>query len=109
MRLSQSDFEKSDGDFSDSLGIVDQGLKISGVKIAAIFIEKDVETYYVSIRSKGNIEIGDLAKEFGGGGHKNMAAFTYVGNVKDLVNSFVKACIKLIDTSNEGDDNDFIF
>lgn len=110
MRLSQQDFEKTDTEFSDSLGIVDQGLNISGVKIAAIFIEKDVDSYYVSIRSKGNIDISELAKSFGGGGHKNMAAFSFEGNIKDLVNNFVKTAISLIDSlPDDGEDNEFIF
>lgn len=110
MRLSQQDFEKTDTEFSDSLGIVDQGLNISGVKIAAIFIEKDIDNYYVSIRSKGSIEVGELAKSFGGGGHKNMAAFTFEGNIKDLVNNFVRSAIVLIDSlPNDGEDNEFIF
>ncbi|MBQ7308343.1 MAG: bifunctional oligoribonuclease/PAP phosphatase NrnA [Clostridia bacterium] len=110
MRLSQQDFEKTDTEFSDSLGIIDQGLNISGVKIAAIFIEKDIDSYHVSIRSKGNIDVSVLAKEFNGGGHKNMAAFQYEGNIKDLVNNFVKSAIAILDSlPNEGEDNDFIF
>lgn len=111
MRLSQEDFEKTDTEFSDTLGIVDKGLNISGVKIAAIFIEKEEDTYYVSLRSKSEIDISELAKTFGGGGHKNMAAFTYQGKVKDLVNNFVKAAIDYIDSlpDDGSDNNEFVF
>ena len=109
MRLFQDDFERTDTEFSDSLGIVNQGLNISGVKIAAIIIEKEDDTFYVSIRSKGSIEIAELAKSFGGGGHKNMAAFNYSGNVKDLINEFIKKAVDLIHSLPTGDDTEFIF
>ncbi len=46
---------------------------VSGVKAALFFIEKNKETIRVSMRSNGSINIGAIAREYGGGGHFNSA------------------------------------
>lgn len=110
MKLTQKDFESTDGDFSDSLGIINQGISIAGVKIAAIIIEKEQDNHYVSLRSKGDIDITTVAKAFNGGGHLNMAAFNYVGQAKDLTSELVKQCSALLDTlPPDTEENDFVF
>ena len=64
----------------------------------------------MSLRSRPTIDVSALAREFGGGGHKNMAAFSYTGNVKDLINNFVKSAIEYIDSlPDDGDNSEFVF
>lgn len=110
MRLYQEDFERTNCESADSLGIVDHGLQIAGVKIAAIIIEKAENEFKVSIRARKSINIIDLAKSFNGGGHDNIAAFDYSGNIKDLVNEFIKRATELIHSlPNSEDDKEFIF
>lgn len=53
-------------------GFVQSILKIAGVRVA-IFILELKDGVKVSFRSKGEIPINELAKEFGGNGHKNAA------------------------------------
>lgn len=53
-------------------GFVQEILKISGVKIGIFFLELK-DGVKLSFRSKGDIFINKLAKEFGGNGHKNAA------------------------------------
>ena len=51
-------------------------------EIQAVVFFKQVEgdEYRVSLRSKGDIDIGAVAKEFGGGGHKNASGCTIEGD-----------------------------
>jgi phosphoesterase RecJ-like protein len=56
----------------DTDGFINYTLGISGVRIGLLFVEQPDEVK-ISFRSKGNIPINELAKEFGGNGHINAA------------------------------------
>jgi phosphoesterase RecJ-like protein len=57
----------------DSEGLVNYGLSIEGVEIA-IFLSEELEMVKFSLRSKGNIDVNDIARShFNGGGHRNAA------------------------------------
>lgn len=76
MKITKEDLENANADFTDTLGIVENGLRIHGVDIAIIIIEKSEQEYYISLRSKNDeVNIGNIAQNFGGGGKQNMAAF----------------------------------
>ena len=47
-------------------------------------MNKDLRQYRVSLRSKGDIDVGKVARSFGGGGHKNAAGCTLSGPLADL-------------------------
>ena len=44
----------------------------------------------MSLRSKGDVDIGSVAKEFGGGGHKNAAGCTATGAIDSLQKRFIQ-------------------
>ena len=48
------------------------------------------DQYRVSMRSKGAIDIGAVAKEFGGGGHKNAAGCSVNGAIDMLQKMFIE-------------------
>jgi len=92
MYLRYVDFARCKGEFGDTLGIVDNAINISKVKTAAIIIERQPKEFYVSLRSKGEIDVSEIATKFDGGGHKTMAAFNYTGDFKTLKRSLARAC-----------------
>jgi phosphoesterase RecJ-like protein len=53
----------------DCEGLVNYGLGIAGVEVAAFFRELPDGRYRVSLRSKGGMNVANVASEFGGGGH----------------------------------------
>lgn len=53
-------------------GFINYAMSIGGVQIGLMFIELH-NGVKISFRSKGDIPINELAKEFGGNGHKNAA------------------------------------
>ena len=111
IKLTQKDFHKTHANYEDSMGIVDNALAIEGVKIAACFIEKEVEdkeepNIYVSLRGKGsNVDIIALAQEFGGGGHDGVAAFQYKGSMKEIEAKLVEKAIELVNALPEDEDD----
>jgi phosphoesterase RecJ-like protein len=65
----------------DFEGLVNYAKSIAGIEVA--FLVKEVEdgTLKVSLRSKGVVDVNEIAAKFGGGGHKKAAGFT-TGNYK---------------------------
>ena len=71
--LSEKDQENFEYQTGDTEGLVNYGLSIKGVNMAAIFIEKD-DQVKISFRSIGDFSVSKLARDyFNGGGHKNAA------------------------------------
>lgn len=60
---------------SDTKGFINHLLTIKGIEIAVLLRQDEKEKIKVSIRSKGNYPIYDVAEELGGGGHKFAASF----------------------------------
>ena len=62
---------------------------IKGVKISALIKEVEKNIVSVSLRSRAPIEILELAKNFGGGGHKYACGFkTKVNNLYEFLKFF---------------------
>lgn len=69
--LNKNDFEIFQIERGDTEGIVNQMLRIKEVKVAA-FITEQPRIIKLSLRSKGDFSVQELAsKHFNGGGHKN--------------------------------------
>jgi bifunctional oligoribonuclease and PAP phosphatase NrnA len=73
-------FETTGTTEDDTDAFVPYTLIIDGVQIGLMFSEFDNEIK-INFRSKGNLPINELAKEFGGNGHKN-AAGARISNAK---------------------------
>jgi len=48
---------------------VNYALSIQDVEVAVFFREMPDKRYRVSLRSKGHVNVSQVAEEFGGGGH----------------------------------------
>lgn len=69
----------------DTDAFVPYTLSIEGVKIGMMFTELN-DGLKINFRSKGEIPINELAKEFGGNGHKNAAgARLYAAKLSDIL------------------------
>ena len=82
-------FTKANADLSDAEGIVDEALYRKGVLISALLLEKDKNEIYVKLRGKQGVDVSELAKQFGGGGHPGQAAFQYKGKLSTLIAQFL--------------------
>lgn len=68
--VTQEMLQKTNTNEDDVDGFVSYCLSIENVKIGILFYELN-DGIKISFRSKGNIPVNKLAKEFGGGGHIN--------------------------------------
>jgi bifunctional oligoribonuclease and PAP phosphatase NrnA len=94
--LTHEMFEATGTTEEDTDAFVPYTLMINGVQIGLMFSEMD-NIVKVSFRSKGDIAINELAKEFGGNGHKN-AAGARISNAKldDVVHQTLKSAGKFV-------------
>lgn len=88
-----SDKEKVDNDFKkgDTEGVVNYALSVSGIIVAAIFIEdKEQGIIKISFRSKGSFSVNQFARNhFNGGGHDNAAGGRSELSMEETVDKFV--------------------
>jgi phosphoesterase RecJ-like protein len=63
---------------------IDYVRALAGVRIAMVFKELSPALIRVSFRSRGNLDVGGLAAQFGGGGHRNAAGCTLQGSMAEV-------------------------
>ena len=89
--LSQNELNQNNFKKGDTEGIVNYALSIKGTVLAAIFIEHKLDgVVKISLRSKGDFSVNELARtHFNGGGHTNAAGGRSQLSMKDTVEKFI--------------------
>ena len=95
-KLFLKDFEETNTNVFDTEGFSNYLMSIESVRLSLIFTEVQ-RGIKISFRSKGDIFVNDLAREFGGGGHMNAAgAFIVNGNMDTLTDEVLSKAKKYI-------------
>ncbi len=92
MTLHKNIMDKYDATGEDTDGFVNIGRSIAGVEIS-ILIREEKNGCKLSFRSRGNLDVAEIAKRLNGGGHKN-AAGAFIEKTADEVESIIKELIK---------------
>jgi phosphoesterase RecJ-like protein len=87
------------GTYEDTEGIVNLPLTVKEIEAVAFFKEAGPDDWRVSMRSKGEIDVNAVAKEFGGGGHKNASGCSATGRFDDLKLLFQRKLLQQIDAA----------
>jgi phosphoesterase RecJ-like protein len=85
------------GTYEDTEGLVNLPLTVKEIEAVIFFKQEKGDEYRVSLRSKGEIDIGVIAKEYGGGGHKNAAGCTITGPIEELQKALIEKLEGAID------------
>lgn len=85
MKKKDMDFYGVDG--KDLDGIVSQLRLTQGVEVALFLYETESQTFKVSMRSNGKVDVSKIAVFFGGGGHTRAAGCDLQGSMYDVVNN----------------------
>lgn len=67
-------------------GVIDQLRNTSGVEVAIFLYEVAKGEYKVSMRSKDYVDVSEICRKFGGGGHVRAAGCNMKGTVHDIIN-----------------------
>ncbi len=86
--LSRNDYDKFEIQRGDTEGLVNYLLKLKNVRLAALITEQPT-IVKLSLRSKGDISVQEIAKKhFKGGGHKNASGGFSFSGLKTTVKKF---------------------
>lgn len=76
--------EQCGGTYEDTEGLINLPLTVKEIVAVVFFKESGPDDWRVSMRSKGEIDVNAVAKQFGGGGHKNASGCSATGKLADL-------------------------
>lgn len=83
--LSKADLQKFNYQIGDTEGVVNFPLSMEKIKLAILITERD-DQIRLSLRSKGDFSVHELARDhFSGGGHKNAAGGSLYVPVEDVL------------------------
>jgi phosphoesterase RecJ-like protein len=91
---------ESGGTYEDTEGLINLPLTVKDILTVAFFKEIGPGDWRVSMRSKGDIDINAIAKEFGGGGHKNASGCSVKGELPALKAMFEQKLTLAIEKSS---------
>jgi phosphoesterase RecJ-like protein len=65
------DFKQTGAAYQDTENLINECHRIGSVRVSALFVEQKDGRVRCSLRSRGDVDVSDLAAKFGGGGHHN--------------------------------------
>ena len=90
------------GTYEDTEGLINLPLTVKEIQAVVFFKENGPNDWRISMRSKGEIDINAVAKQFGGGGHKNASGCSARGRFEDLKKRFGELITAQIDRIDRG-------
>ena len=103
--LNKFDYANFNIQRGDTEGIVNYLLMMKDIKIAA-FITQQPQITKISLRSKGDISVQEIARNhFNGGGHKNAAGGAQYGSLTNIINKFKEVLPLYVEKKTLTDNN----
>ncbi len=91
----ESDFEEAGISEADADAIVNLPSSIAGVWVG-VYIRQRNDEYKISLRSNSNVNVAEIAEEFGGGGHERASGFSLnmpIDEIKNIVTDRITKAI----------------
>ncbi|HEV8393971.1 MAG TPA: bifunctional oligoribonuclease/PAP phosphatase NrnA [Vicinamibacterales bacterium] len=89
--------ERCGASYDDTEGLINFPLTVKEIQAVAFFKESGPGDWRISMRSKGDVNVNTIAREFGGGGHANASGCGATGDLAHLMPLFEA---KLVDAVN---------
>ena len=97
LRMDQALAARCGATYDDTEGLINFPLTVKEIRAVAFFKESGPGDWRISMRSKGDVNVNAIAREFGGGGHTNASGCGATGGLEHLVPLFEQ---KLVDAVN---------
>jgi phosphoesterase RecJ-like protein len=85
----------------DTEGIINFPLQVKDIQAVAFFKPADQGQWRVSLRSKGTIDVGAIARGYGGGGHNNAAGCTLAGRLESLQSAILGLLVAAVERQDD--------
>jgi len=89
------------GTYEDTEGLINLPLTVKEIVAVVFFKENGPDDWRVSMRSKGNVDVNAIAKEFGGGGHKNASGCSAHGSLAAISSLFTRKLTDAIERARD--------
>lgn len=74
---------------ADTEGFADYPLTVDGVEVAISILQSKKNAFRISLRSKGKVDVNEIACRFGGGGHTLASGCLLCGFYEDVIDKLV--------------------
>ena len=101
LTVTKAALSDTNASLDDTEGIINFPLSVKDVDAVAMFKEADNGEWRVSMRSKDAVDVGGIARSFGGGGHKNAAGCTVQGQLRALQDQFRALLVSELRAKNQ--------
>jgi phosphoesterase RecJ-like protein len=91
----------SGASYDDTDGIINFPLSVKDIQAVGFIKESDGNEWRVSMRSKGDIDVGAIARAHGGGGHKNAAGCSARGPLAAVQQQFLGLLLGATDEASQ--------
>ncbi|TCT15049.1 phosphoesterase RecJ-like protein [Natranaerovirga pectinivora] len=88
--LKSEDFNKHNGSFKDTDGIIDALRVTKGVMVAFFLYETVDSTFKISFRANDKIDVCKIAMAFNGGGHTKAAGCSITGDYNKIIDEILE-------------------
>jgi len=93
LHITADSYRESGADVEDTEGLIDIAASVDNVEVAVFFRpHENGDGWKVSFRSRGRVQVGDLAATLGGGGHPSASGCLVAG---DLVTAKAQVCAQV--------------
>ena len=85
------DFRQSGAELTDTEDVINQLHSVAGCEVAIMFVELKPDKTKVSLRSKTEFDVREIAAQFGGGGHRAAAGVAFGGTLAQARTAVLEA------------------
>ena len=86
-----AEIQAAQAEVEDCEDIVNHVIGIEGICAGAFLRQMPDGRYRVSLRSKGIVDVAEVAERLGGGGHRNASGCTVTGNIAEIASELTRA------------------
>lgn len=87
--ISRKDIEESGAVDNMTEGFIDYPMTVNSVEVAISLLETGKNRYKISLRSKGKVDVNEIASIYGGGGHVQASGALLNGYLEDIIDKLV--------------------
>jgi phosphoesterase RecJ-like protein len=91
--ITQADLRRYGVAWQETEGLIEVLRSVEAAQVAMIAKEQSDGVWKVSLRSRGNVNVGHVARDLGGGGHSFLAGLVNEGDLGELVDRICAAIL----------------
>jgi bifunctional oligoribonuclease and PAP phosphatase NrnA len=105
MRLPRSLFRELGADIGDTENLITECMRVRGVSVGVMLVETEGEEIRISLRSRPPVNVLQVARGFGGGGHLRAAGARLNGSMDAVIKKVLVSVARSLDETDAAGEN----